>query len=124
MTFNNHKRICFLVVMMLICGAVSADDPGITKVRLIQETDTSYIFELDIARQFLWTIKAPILPDRFRISDPQYEDQSGWITMKAKITTADESLSPKDEILLHCALEDGLLDCMCAMRIDLFVLSN
>jgi len=100
MTFNNHKRICFLVVMMLICGAVSADDPGITKVRLIQETDTSYIFELDIARQFLWTIKAPILPDRFRISDPQYEDQSGWITMKAKITTADESFSPKDEILL------------------------
>jgi len=86
--------------MMFICGAVSADDPGITKVRLIQETDTSYIFELDIARQFLWTIKAPILPDRFRISDPQYEDQSGWITMKAKITTADESLSPKDEILL------------------------
>ena len=100
MTFNNHKRICFLVVMMLICGAVFADDPGITKVRLIQETDTSYIFELDIARQFLWTIKAPILPDRFRISDPQYEDQSGWITMKAKITTADESFSPKDEILL------------------------
>ena len=100
MTFNNHKRIFFLAAMMLVCGAVYADDPGITKVRLIQETDTSYIFELDISRQFLWTIKAPILPDRFRISDPEYEDQSGWITMKAKITTAGESLSPKDEILL------------------------
>ena len=72
MTFTDNKRIIFLVVMILFCGPVCADDPGITKVRLIQETDTSYIFELDIARQFLWTIKAPILPDRFRISDPDY----------------------------------------------------
>ena len=100
MTFTDHKRIIFLVVMILFCGPVCADDPGITKVRLIQETDTSYIFELDIARQFLWTIKAPILPDRFRISDPDYEDQSGWITLKVKITTSGEPFSSKDEILL------------------------
>ena len=100
MTFTDHKRIIFLAVMILFCGPVYADDPGITKVRLIQETDTSYIFELDIARQFLWTIKAPILPDRFRISDPDYEDQSGWITLKVKITTSGEPFSSKDEILL------------------------
>jgi len=89
-----------LAIIMLISGSVFADDPGITKVRLIQETDRSYSFEVDISRSLLWTIKAPILPDRFQVSDVEYENQSGWITLKAKITTNGEPLSNKDEIVL------------------------
>ena len=98
MALKIYMRIIPMVLLMFLFRPVSADDPGITKVRLIQETDSSYTFELDISRQLLWTIKAPVLPEGFRITNPEYEDQSGWITMKARITSSGESFSPEDEI--------------------------
>ena len=96
----DFKNLLILFSLLISFSSVQADDPGITKVRLIQETDTSYIFELDISAQFLWAIAPPIVPERFRVSDPQYKDQSGWITIKAKITTSGEALSYRDEIIL------------------------
>ena len=95
-----NLRAFSLVIFLTISGAVFADDPGITKVRLIQDTDTSYILEVDIAQSLLWTIKEPVLPERFRLSDIVYENQSGWITLKFKITTTDKPLSHKDVIVL------------------------
>ena len=101
MIFKNIKKILILIFPLLVFfSSVQADDPGITKVRLIQETDTSYIFELDISAQFLWSIAPPIMPERFHVSDPVYKDQSGWITVKAKITTSGAPLSHRDEIIL------------------------
>ncbi len=96
-------RKFFLAISMLTSVSVFADDPGITKVRLIQETDRSYTFEVDISQSLLWTIKAPIFPDRFQVSDIEYENQSGWITLKVNITTDGEPLSNKDEIILPWA---------------------
>lgn len=93
-------RIYLLGVFLILCNALLADDPGITKVRLIQETDTSYILEIDISQSLLWAIKAPVLPERFRLTDPVYENKSGWITLKTRISTDGEPFSPKDEILL------------------------
>lgn len=100
MVFKKVKILLILFSLLLPFSSVQADDPGITKVRLIQETDSSYIFELDISAQFLWAIAPPIMPERFNVSDPVYRDQSGWITIKAKITTSGEALSHRDEIIL------------------------
>ena len=100
MVFKDFKKLLILFPLLIYFASVQADDPGITKVRLIQETDTTYIFELDISAQFLWSIAPPIMPERFHVSDPVYKDQSGWITVKAKITTSGAPLSHRDEIIL------------------------
>ena len=84
-------------------GIAFADDPGITKVRLIQLNDTSYVFEADISQTLLWAIKSPVFPDRFQFSDFDFENQSGWITLSATLTTSGAPLSSKDEILLPWA---------------------
>lgn len=100
MVFNDLKRLLILFPLLVSFSVLKADDPGITKVRLIQETDTSYVFELDISAQFLWSIAPPIMPERFSVSDPVYKDQAGWITVKAIITTSGAALSHRDEIIL------------------------
>jgi hypothetical protein len=79
---------------------VLADDPGITKVRLIQQTDTSYLLEADVPQVLLNSIKRPVLPDRFEMTDFDFTNQSGWITLKMTLSTSGSSLSPEDEILL------------------------
>ena len=91
-----------LAWMILLSDAhpVLADDPGITKVRLIQQTDTSYLLEADVPQVLLNTIKRPVLPDRFEMTDFDFTNQSGWITLKMTLSTSRSSLSPEDEILL------------------------
>lgn len=89
-----------LIFILFNIGIIRADDPGITKVRLIQLNDTSYRLEADVSQAVLWAIKSPVFPQRFRFSDFDYESQSGWITLRTTFTTSGESLSPEDEILL------------------------
>jgi hypothetical protein len=96
-------RIYTLFVGIFLLGysfPVHADDPGITKVRLIQQTDTSYLLEADVPQILLNTIKKPVLPDRFAMTDFDFTNQSGWITLKMTLSTSGTSLSPDDEILL------------------------
>ena len=94
-------RLYFLVLIS-ICCVISAhgDDPGITKVRLIQQTDTVYLFEADVPRNILSSIQAPLFPERFRISNFEYSDQSGWITLRMTISTSGAPLSKDEEIVL------------------------
>lgn len=94
------RSIFTVFVIFLNSNTVYADDPGITKVRLIQLNDSSYVFEADVPQALLWTIRSPIFPERFKFSDFDYEDQSGWITLRLSCTTSGVPLSPKDEILL------------------------
>jgi hypothetical protein len=92
-----------LPAMMIFLGfghPVIADDPGITKVRLIQQTDTSYLLEADVPQVLLNTIKRPVLPERYAMTDFDFTNQSGWITLKMTLSTSGSSLSPEDEILL------------------------
>ena len=79
---------------------VLADDPGITKARLIQQTDTSYLLEADVPQILLNTIKRPVFPDRFEMTDFDFTNQSGWITLKMTLSTSGSGLMPEDEILL------------------------
>ena len=94
------RNIICLLILIVTLNVVYADDPGITKVRLKQLNDTSYILEADVPQILLSTLKTPILPDRFRFIEFSYDDKSGWITQRATITTTGPPLSPDDEFLL------------------------
>jgi hypothetical protein len=100
---SSNFRIFVLALGIFLLGytiPVHADDPGITKVRLIQQTDTSYLLEADVPQILLNTIKRPVLPDRFAMTEFDFSNQSGWITLKMTLATSGSSLSPDDEILL------------------------
>lgn len=77
-----------------------ADDIGITSVRLIQVSDTSYLLEADLNQALLWSIKVPVFPERFTVSDLEYTNNAGWIVASVRVTTSGEPLNYKDEIFL------------------------
>ena len=95
----------FLLVLLnfVFSSKLFADDPGIAKVRLIQQNDTSYIFEVDIPQAFLGSFREPVLPQGFTITTPEREFQSGWVTLKAKIISPKRGFQPDDVILLPWA---------------------
>ncbi len=92
--------ISLTATILLSVPAALADDVGITKARLIQKSANSYLLEADVSRAPVWAIKAPIFPDRFRVSELEFINQSGWIVVQATVTTEGASLTAKDEILL------------------------
>ena len=85
-----------LVFLLLLLPAKPgfADDPGITKLRLLQQTDSTYTIEIDIARNLLWTIKPPQLPGRFSLSATEIDEQSGWVTITSTITSSGKPFRP------------------------------
>jgi hypothetical protein len=87
-------------VLSLGVNAALADDVGITKARLIQKSEKSYVLEADVTRILVWAIKAPIFPDRFQVSELEYINQAGWIVVQATGTSTGKPLSAEDEILL------------------------
>ncbi|UCH65595.1 MAG: HupE/UreJ family protein [Ignavibacterium sp.] len=100
MLAQNKIYFLLLAAVLLYASPASADDVGITKARLIQKNDSSYVFEVDVTRQLVWAIKAPIFPDRFQVTELEFITQAGWIVVQATATTSGEPLSPDDEILL------------------------
>ena len=94
------KLLLVVSILFLSYQFVFADDVGITKARLIQKNDSTYVLEVDVTRQLVWAIKAPIFPDRFQVSELEFITQSGWIVVQATATTSGEPLSAEDEILL------------------------
>jgi len=90
-----------LAVAIFLSAATSlADDVGITKARLIQESEKSYLLEVDTTQARVWAIKTPIFPDRFQVSQLEYITQSGWIVVQARATTTGEPLAARDKLLL------------------------
>jgi hypothetical protein len=96
------KRIFLPIILtfLLWSNVARADDVGINSVRLIQLSDTSYLFETDFTAQVAMDFVLPVLPERFTVSYPVFEEKLGWITIKTTITTSDRGLNNKDEILL------------------------
>lgn len=90
----------FAAALVVVANPALADDVGITKARLIQKSEKSYVLEADVSQMLVWAIKAPIFPDRFQVSELAFVTQSGWIVVQATATTAGEPLSAHDEILL------------------------
>ena len=92
--------IALTAMLLLSVPAALADDVGITKARLIQKSAKSYLVEADVSRALVWAVKAPIFPDRFRVSELEFINQSGWIVVQATATTEGAPLTAQDEILL------------------------
>ena len=85
------EKIYFLLIfsfLLLSSQCVFADDVGITKARLIQINDSTYVLEVDVTRQLVWAIKAPNFPDRFQVSELEFKTQSGWIVVQATASTS------------------------------------
>ena len=98
---RKYARSIFLGATLFAAAVPAlADDVGISKARLIQKTEKSYVLEVDVTQVLVWAIKAPIFPDRFQVSELEYVTQSGWIVVQATATTTGEPLSDQDEILL------------------------
>jgi len=97
---SSPVTIAFTATIFLSTSPALADDVGITKGRLIQESEKSYLLEADVSRNLVWAIKAPIFPDRFQVSELEFVNQAGWIVVQARATTTGESLTPADGILL------------------------
>ena len=76
-------HLTFSIIFALVSITAFADDPGITKARLIQLSDSSYQLEADISQQLIWSIKQPIFPDRFEVSELEYENKKGWVVDKS-----------------------------------------
>ena len=89
-----------MVLLVLLPATGWTDDVGITKARLIQKSEKSYVLEADISQALIWTIKAPIFPNRFRVSEPEFIAQAGSIVVQATATTEGEPLSTRDTIVL------------------------
>ena len=91
-----------VIICLLLLGAADslADDVGITRARLIQKSEKSYVLETDVTRALVWAIKVPIFPDRFQVSELEYVNRAGWIVVQVTATTSGRPLTPVDEILL------------------------
>lgn len=100
MTFLKKSFRFYLLFFVFASNVALADDVGINSVRLIQLSDTSYLFETEFLQAVVVDYELPIFPERFIVSDPKAENQSGLITIKNMITTSGEPLNTKDEILL------------------------
>ena len=103
LTLGLKATILLVLLNLGFSQKLFADDPGIAKVRLIQQSDTTYIFEVDIPQAFLGSFKEPILPPGFSISTPQREFQSGWVTLKATINSNNSGFQPDHIIVLPWA---------------------
>ncbi len=88
---------------MLLSSYSIADDIGITKARLIQQNDSTYILEADINQRLVSAFKPPIFPERFKVSELDYVNQSGWIIAQWVIVNSGAPLSPEEVILLPWA---------------------
>ena len=100
MTFLKRPLQLFLIFFIFSSNLAFADDVGINSARLIQLSDTSYLFETEFLQAVVVDYELPVFPERFSVSAPEAENQSGLITIKNMITTSGEPLNSKDEILL------------------------
>ena len=65
MTFTDHNRIIFLAVMILFCGPVYADDPGITLIYDIEVFPDSILIQWQLFPDSVrFPMNLPLLPKR------------------------------------------------------------
>ena len=94
-----------LLILFFWTNMVFADDIGINAARLTQLSDSTYLFEADFSQLVISDFDIPVFPDRFHVSDPEFINNMGLITIKIKISTSGEPLNEKDKILLEISLE-------------------
>ncbi len=89
----------FICFNLLFIGFCIADDPGIHKTRIFQANDTTYIIDVDVPQKFIWAIKPPIFPDRFKVGPMEYIEQGQWYVARVKVISQGAPLNHKDVIV-------------------------
>ena len=100
MKFFKKLFLSGVLVIAFCTNNAFADDIGINAVRLIQLSDSTYVFETDFAQQIVYDFEIPIFPERFQVSQPEFLDKAGLFTIKLNVSTSGRPLNSKDVILL------------------------
>jgi hypothetical protein len=100
MTFLKRVFIAFVLIFIFGSNVAIADDVGINSARLIQLSDSSYLFETEFSQQLAIEYELPVFPERFTVTYPEVEEKFGWLTIKTTFTTSGQGLNSKDEIIL------------------------
>ncbi len=100
MKFFKKLFLSGVLVIAFCTNNAFADDIGINAVRLIQLSDSTYVFETDFTQQIVYDFEIPIFPERFQVSQPEFLDKAGLFTIKLNVSTSGRPLNSKDVILL------------------------
>ena len=100
MKFLKKLFLSGLLFIAFCTNNAFADDIGINAVRLIQLSDSTYVFETDFAQKIVYDFEIPIFPERFKVSQPEFLDKAGLFTIKLNVSTSGRPLNSKDVILL------------------------
>ena len=95
------RTVAVFALFALLATPLTADDVGITEVRLIEEEGNTYALEADVSPFQLQTIEMPILPARATmLGEPELISVGQMIVVRFRFSTDFEPLGPADRILL------------------------
>ncbi len=95
------KIFILLTLLFLLPLSTRADDTGMVKARLLEDSVGVYVMEVDIASQLVGFISYPKLPERFKGSErTEYKGEGSFITVKYYFSCPDNPLNSDDVILL------------------------
>jgi len=88
--------------VFILSFPTKADDTGMVKARLFEDSVGVYVMEVDIASQLLGFINFPELPERFKDSErTEYKGDGSFVTVKYYFSCPDKPLNSDDVILLN-----------------------
>ena len=97
-----HSQILILLTFVFVLPyPAKADDTGLVKVRLLEDSIGVYVMEVDIASQLLGFISYPELPERFSGTErTEFEGEGSFITVKYFFSCPNNPLNSDDVIIL------------------------
>jgi len=90
-----------LIIVFALSLQTKADDTGMVKARLLEDSVGVYVMEVDIASQLVGFISYPVLPERFNGGErTEYKGEGSFITVKYYFSCPDNPLNSDDVIIL------------------------
>ena len=95
------KRTAGLLCLFLVAVPAFADDVGITSARLVELADGGYALEADVSPMLLGAIRAPVVPDRFTVTQrPEIRRIGVGLVVRYEFKGSDRPLEAGDTLLL------------------------
>ncbi len=99
--FFKSQILILLILVFVLCHPAKADDTGMVKARLLEDSLGVYVMEVDIASQLLGFISYPQLPERFKGSErTEYKGEGSFITVIYYFSCPDNPLNSDDVLIL------------------------